>query len=137
MEKQRSVILMWALMLGVLQVGAQDPLEITIEECKAKQQGWFFCTPEVQLDAAVQAMRRKGFCCDKNALSNYSKNNLAKCTQSNSPLRGVQCTQTVPEKWRPAEGALFNTYSLGMVYDRTTACPTLLDRKPLDPYVYL
>ena len=37
--------------------------------------------------------------------------------------------------FEPAYKALFDTYSLGMMYDRTVACPTLEDQDPLDAYV--
>ena len=69
----------------------------------------------------------------------YSEEEVALCTPSDDPLRGVQCSQTVPpeddEDFTEALQALFDSYSLGMVHDRTQVCPTLDERDPLNAYL--
>lgn len=41
----------------------------------------------------------------------------------------------IPRTFEPAYSALYDSYSLGMIYDRTQACPTLNDQDPLKAYV--
>ena len=114
---------------------AQAPIRNTVDEC-IQQQGYYFCTPEVQLDNPVNAMQFKGSCCLESELEAYSETDKEKCTASDNPIRGIQCTQPVPfETFVPAQRFLFDSYSLGMLYDRSQVCPTIEDRNSLDAYL--
>ena len=48
------------------------PDEVDIDECILSDPGFFFCTPDVELDKAVQAQKTKGYCCNESGLGDYS-----------------------------------------------------------------
>ena len=131
-----KMLLKILILVGLLSdfVLAADPLDVELKDCK-KKVGWQFCTPELELNQAVQAMRTRGSCCQKVAISSYSDLGRTKCTPSDDPLKGIQCTETLTEDLEPAYEALYDSYSLGMLYDRTVACPTLEGQDPLDAYL--
>ena len=71
------------------QDGENEPIKNKVEECILLP-GFFFCTPELQLDQPVQAMRSTGHCCKEAKISEgYSPDNVALCTPSDNPLRGI------------------------------------------------
>ena len=82
-------------------------------------------------------MRTTGQCCEVAELDNYSESDSALCTASDDPIRGIQCSKSVPldvADFTLAQRALFNSYSLGMVFDRSQACPTIDDQDSLNSY---
>ena len=60
--KNKAVIAAVTVAVMNLRATAAESLNIEASACKSRQD-WKFCTPELELDTAVQAMRSRGTCC--------------------------------------------------------------------------
>ena len=115
---KRQIIQLYTIFAIAVLSFSQDVSNSTVADCIAKP-GYFFCSTADDLSTKVDVENPDsayGYCCHASTVD-------ARCTDSGSPLQGIQCSKTVPDtELTAADIGMFMTYEIGMRNERASAC---------------